>query len=143
MQDDLIAFLGLNSSTVSPAAFPFFANKNIWRHDKAQTPSMSDDWFGEAVARPDIVHSDLKKIFAPGSAPKHATKFFRNFSKGEKVTVSGPEECKEFTCAAYSEQKAITTGVDMSSSTTSLAGAMSAAALFAAVLYAHVFNRLL
>lgn len=114
MQTDLTAALGLNGSDVSPVSYPFIANEDIWRHDKAQSITGSDDWFGEAVARPDIVHSDLKELFTPGSVPNHTLKFFRNFSKNETQTMSGPDECEGFECTAYAQQEALTAAMSAS-----------------------------
>lgn len=110
MQDDLLGLLGLNGTDVQPTLYPFIGNEDIWRHDKAQTPSGNDDWFGEAVARPDIVHADLKEMFTPGSVPDHEFKFFRNFAKNESITMTGPDACTALTCEAYAQQEAIIAG---------------------------------
>lgn len=107
---------------------------------------MSDEWFGEAIARPDFVHSDLKEVITLGSVPNHTFKFFRNFSKGGKVTVSGSDECTNLACNAYARQKPITTELpegeegdttetkDTSSGQTLVAGAVTACAIIAAMM---------
>lgn len=139
MQGDLISALGLGGPNVNKAQYPFLANNNIWRHDKAQSASMSDDWFGEAVARPDVVHSDLKEMITPGSVPDHTFKFFRNFSKGENITIAGPGQCTEITCRSYANQEPIVAEVSESEGESSngqslVAGVVTAAAMMAAML---------
>jgi hypothetical protein len=93
--------------------YPFLGNQDIWRHDKAQTTGGSDDWFGEAVARPDFVHSDLKEIINPGSVPNHNFKYFRNFSKNGTITTLSASDCKpeDLTCGSYNQQKPLTAGL--------------------------------
>jgi hypothetical protein len=111
VQETLKGNLGLNGSDISPVMYPFLASNDIWRHDKAQTADGFDDWFGEVVARPDFVLSDLKEIISPGTVPNHKFRYFRNFSKAENVTMSGPGACKDFTCDAYDQQQPLTAGM--------------------------------
>ena len=137
----MLGVFGLNGTDVEPTLYPFIANDNIWRHDKAQTPTGSDDWFGGAVARPDLVHKDLQEIITSGSVPNHEFTFFRNVATGENITMVGPDACENLTCEAYAQQEAIT--VEASASETAegsaagptlLAGAVTAGALIAAML---------
>lgn len=145
MQATLTGFLGLNGTNVSLVDFPFLANEDIWTHDKSRSPVGNDDWFGEAVARPDFVHADLEELITPGSLPNHTFKFFRNLSKGENTTISGPDECEVFTCDSYEQQAALTAGlsgeesVDVTEDSsraglTLVAGAVTAGAIIAAMI---------
>jgi hypothetical protein len=75
MQDTILEPLGLANDTEQD--YPFLETDNVWRHDKDMTETFSDDWFGEAIARPDTVLLDIKKVVKPESAPQHTTVFFR------------------------------------------------------------------
>lgn len=106
MQDEILGQFGLNGTDVDPALYPFIGNENVWRHDKARTEDGHDEWFGEAVARPDLVHSDLQEMITPGSLENHTFKFFRNMYSGENVASLGPESCT-LACDAWEKQEAL------------------------------------
>ena len=89
------------------ADFPFLANGQLWRHDKAQTADASDDWFGKAVMRPDLVLADMRAIVAPGQNSGHTFTFFRNIAENEKAESITQADCKGLTCSSWANQKAL------------------------------------
>lgn len=89
---------------------PFLVKEQLYAHDKDQTIKGADDWFGEAIARPDLVLLDLRSIVAPGQVTNHTTIFFRNLALNEEQTFSGPEDCTDLECSAFANQAPLLIG---------------------------------
>lgn len=87
------------------ADIPFLVNEKLFSHDKDQTITGSDDWFGEGVARPDLVLADLRAIVSPEEFPEHESIFFRNIALNEAITEAGPEACEGLECTSYATQE--------------------------------------
>lgn len=92
------------------ADFPFLANDNLWANDKDRAETGNDDWFGEGIARPDLVLTDLRAIVAPGQFADHTSIFFRNIALNEKATSFGTEACMAVECTSYANQEALIVG---------------------------------
>eukprot|EP00892_Ulva_mutabilis_P012664 jgi/Ulvmu1/9770/UM056_0010.1 len=91
---------------------PFLANEKLYSHDKDQTITFYDDWFGEAIARPDLVLLDMRSIVNPGQFSNHTTIFFRNLALNEAQTTAGPQDCTDLPCNAYNNQEPLMIGAD-------------------------------
>jgi hypothetical protein len=116
MQTEFMTAWGIKQS--DKAMFPFLAKQQLWTHDKDVTVDFNDDWFGEAVLRPDIVLKDLKSIVTPASNAQHNRTFFRNIFKGEQQTTADGGACKNLQCDSYSKQIALPVATAASSSKT-------------------------
>ena len=90
-----------------PWRFPFLRNGALYRHDKAQTPDGADNWFGQAVIRPDVVLNDLRSIVDPCAFPGYEKVFFRSVSDGENVTTTSGADCEGLTCSSFRKQKSL------------------------------------
>jgi hypothetical protein len=102
MQTAFMAAWGIKEA--EKAMFPFIAKNQLWSTDKDVTDQGDNDWFGEAVLRPDIVLKDLQSVVNPAAHASHIRTFLRNIGKGEQQTMANGGLCKDLTCDAYSEQ---------------------------------------
>ena len=90
------------------AMYPFLANEKVFSHDKDQTADGLDDWFGEAVLRPDLVLKDLRKALGAETVlPSYTPTFFRNIATGVEATVATGAACMDLSCDAYVNQEAL------------------------------------
>jgi hypothetical protein len=107
VQTAFVATWGIKAG--DKAGFPFLKNGQLWRHDKLRhaTTDGSDDWFGQAIIRPDHVLADVRAIVEPSSANSHKFVFFRNIAKGgaaNAITMTTAADCKGLKCDAWANQ---------------------------------------
>jgi hypothetical protein len=113
MQADLMAKFGIKAA--NKATFPFLAKGSSFSHDKVMTESGSDDWFGKAAIRADLVLKDLRAIVNPVSVTnltKDSMLFFRNISRGDGMSTISTADCKAKNgeCAAFLSQAPLPIG---------------------------------
>jgi iron complex transport system substrate-binding protein len=57
-------------------AFKAYRQKQVWVYERRETPAGGNDYWSRSVTRPDLVLSDLVKIFHPALTPEHAFEWY-------------------------------------------------------------------